>query len=401
MIKKSYVIIVIFLNMMLSSAFSQELQIGTWRFELRTHNATIPFLMEITKKNDQFDAVILNGKEKINLENIEIKPGQVIIPIRTFELTLELARQKKGKMAGYLIRHNRQPKSKIPVVATFNKKIRFQEKLVPSKLDLNGKWSINLIDEQDKKSKGVLIFEQNNHKITGSILSPTGDYRFFEGVISGNEFMAASFDGVYNYLLKGEVNDGKLVAKILSNYVVKIDGVKDTSASLPNAYEQTQIQNLEFEFPDLNGKTISLKDEKFKNKAVVIQFFGSWCPNCLDEMNYLIPWYNQNKSRGVEIIALAFERSLDKKKASKQLLKTQKKYEIPYTILLAGSTSEDKPQEKIKGLKNFIAFPTTVFLNKKHQVIKIHAGFSGPGTGEFFELWKIEFNQNVDEALRK
>lgn len=55
---------------------------------------------------------------------------------------------------------------------------------------------------------------------------------------------------------------------------------------------------------------------------------------------------------------------------------------------------------KIPNLKNFISFPTTVFLNKKHQVIKVHAGFSGPGTGEFFEKWKMEFEENVKLILK-
>jgi hypothetical protein len=48
-----------------------------------------------------------------------------------------------------------------------------------------------------------------------------------------------------------------------------------------------------------------------------------------------------------------------------------------------------------------MSFPTTVFLNKKHEVVKVHAGFNGPSTGEFFETWKKEFNQTVDELLKK
>lgn len=56
--------------------------------------------------------------------------------------------------------------------------------------------------------------------------------------------------------------------------------------------------------------------------------------------------------------------------------------------------------EKIPGLKNFISFPTTVFLNKKHEVVKVHAGFTGPSTGAFFEKWKQEFNATVNELVK-
>ena len=117
-------------------------------------------------------------------------------------------------------------------------------------------------------------------------------------------------------------------------------------------------------------------------------------------MNYLIYWYNQNHQRGVEISALAFERSLSVEEATRQLLKVQDKLKVPYTILQAGSTAEDKPMDKLKGLKNFISFPTTIFLDKNHHVVKVHAGFSGPSTGEYYKLWIKEFNDNIDGLLK-
>jgi thiol-disulfide isomerase/thioredoxin len=249
-----------------------------------------------------------------------------------------------------------------------------------------------LIDEENKKETGVILFEQKGNNLNGSILTPTGDYRYFGGYVSASDFEAASFDGVFNYLIKGKVtSDGKLEAKILSNSMTKIEGKKNPKAILPDAYAQTQVEALNFEFPDLNGKKISLNDAKFKNKPVIIQLFGSWCPNCIDEMNYLIPWYNENQKRGIEIVALAFERSLTPAQSKKQLLKVQKQKKITYTLLLA---------DKIPGLKNFISFPTTVFLNKKHEVVKVHAGFTGPSTGEFYENWKNEFNKTVNAIIK-
>lgn len=196
------------------------------------------------------------------------------------------------------------------------------------------------------------------------------------------------------------MKDGKLQASLQGNSVTEIEGKFDKNAQLPDAYKQTQLDSLSFTFPNLKGEKISLSDTKFKNKPVIIQFFGSWCPNCIDEMNYLIPWYQSNQDRGIEIIALAFELSQNEALAKKQLMKVQKKYNVPYPLLLAGATSADKPMEKIPGLKNFKSFPTTVYLNKKHQVIKVHAGFTGPSTSEFYENWKKEFNQTVNELLK-
>lgn len=380
---------------------AEELQSGPWRFELKTTYATVPFIIKFKKKKKTYSAVLKNGKEEIKLSSISVGPKGIVIPMPIYETTLELAPPRNGKMVGELVRHNKDPKVKIPLQATSGEARRFPGEKNPPSINLSGRWSITLQHDNSEVETGILVFEQKNQDLFGSILTPTGDYRYFEGYVSGNQFEAASFDGVYNYLLKGKLTEGKLEASILSQYKSKIEGKRDEKAELPDAYKQTQLEKLSFEFPDLDGKKISLQDPKFKGKAVIVQFFGSWCPNCIDETNYLIPWYEKNQKRGVEIVALAFERSLSLDEAKRQLRKTIKKLHIPYTLLLAGATSEDKPMDKIQGLKNFISFPTTVFLNQRHEVVKVHAGFTGPSTGAFFENWKKEFNQTIDGLLKK
>lgn len=382
--------------------YGKVLNTGPWRFEVRAAYGTIPFIIEINQKKNTYTGILKNGKETIELNDIKVSDKKIEIPLQTYEMSLEMNPPKKGMMEGFLIRHNKNPVIKTPAIAIHGESDRFPEDKKKPSVDLTGKWAVTLNDEDpDKEYEGVMIFEQKGNTLHGSILTPTGDYRYMEGFVSGNEFEAASFDGVYNYLVKGEVKKGKLKARILSSYRTLIEGKRDEKASLPDAYKQTEVKAkaLKFEFPDLQGNKVSLNDPKFKNKPVIIQFFGSWCPNCLDEMNYLIPWYNENQKRGIEIVALAFERSLGPREARAQLLKTQKQKKIPYTLLLAGSTAMDKPAEKIPGIKNFISFPTTVFLNKKHEVIKVHAGFTGPSTGEFYEKWKKEFNETVDKLL--
>lgn len=399
MMKKTSQIVSLILFLMSFMAHSQSLNTGPWRFELKTTYADIPFIINFKKSQKGFEGTLHNGKESIKLNEIKVTKDLITIPLQMYEVTLEMNHPQKGVMDGFLVRHNKNPKVKTPVVAMQGQTERFPGKKVAPKIDLNGRWAVTLIDG-DRKDKGILVFEQKNSTLHGSILTPTGDYRYIEGYVSGNEFEAASFDGIYNYLLKGKVEGGKLTANILASYTTKIEGQKDQKAALPDAYKQTQVAALNFKFPDLKGKMVTLNDAQFKNKPVVVQFFGSWCPNCIDEMNYLIPWYKENQKRGIEIVALSFERSLNQAEAKRQLLKVQKKRNVPYPLLLAGSTGEDKPADKIPGLKNFISFPTTVFLNKKHEVVKVHAGFNGPSTGEFYEKWKLEFNQTVDDLLK-
>lgn len=401
MMKKTWFALILGLFFMSFSAFSETLNTGRWRFELQTANANIPFIIDFKLKNKLLTGKLLNGEETIPLKDIVLKDKSVSIPLQIYEISLELNLEDPKTMIGHFVRHNKNPVVKTPVVGLHGEKERFPGKKNKAAIDLSGTWALELTDESDQKSPGVGTFTQVGNLLTGSILTPTGDYRYLEGYVSGNTFEAASFDGVYNYLFKGKLNkDKKLEASILSNSITKVSGQKNAKAALPDAYKQTQIEQLKFIFPDLSGKSVSLNNAKFLNKPVIVQIYGSWCPNCLDEMKFLIPWYNENKKRGIEVIALAFERSLSIDEARKQLIKVQKKMKVPYTLLLAGSTSEDKPAEKLSGLKNFISFPTTIFLNKKHEVVKVHAGFNGPSTGKFFEEWKTEFNQTVDKLLK-
>ncbi len=61
-----------------------------------------------------------------------------------------------------------------------------------------------------------------------------------------------------------------------------------------------------FSLKDLDGKTVSLAD--MKGKVVFLNFWATWCPPCREEIPGFVEFYNQNKSRGVEIVGLSVDR---------------------------------------------------------------------------------------------
>jgi thiol-disulfide isomerase/thioredoxin len=400
MINKSRYFFSLLFLIFFSKAQASSIKAGPWRFELQLTHATVPFIIHFSyDSHSRLKGVLSNGEEKILLDNISIQNKEIHIPLQTYESSLILAPIDQKSITGHLVKKNKNPIQKFPIQGVFGPTSRYPTPIRKSQIDLNGKWGLLLKDQEGKEFPGVGIFKQQNNHFQASILTPTGDYRYIEGVIEGERFEGASFDGVYNYLLKGSIKNNQLQAQILSSSITQVTGSKNPKAQLPNAYEQTKIKSLNFKFPNLKGELVSLTDSKFKGKPVIVQIYGSWCPNCMDEMNFLIPWYEKNLHRGIEIVALAFERSQSEAQARIQLLKVQNKYKVPYPILLAGSTSEDKPADKINGLQNFISFPTTLFLDRAHKVIKVHAGFNGPSTGEYYTQWIKEFNSNVDELL--
>jgi thiol-disulfide isomerase/thioredoxin len=146
---------------------------------------------------------------------------------------------------------------------------------------------------------------------------------------------------------------------------------------------------------------VSINDPAYKNKVVIVQILGSWCPNCMDETRFLSAWYLQNKSRGLAIIGLAYERMASFANAKKMLQPFISRLHVTYPILATGVTVSDslRTEKTLPEIQEIIGFPTTIFVDKKGMIRKIHTGFNGPGTGEHYEVYKKEFNELVNSLL--
>ena len=205
--------------------------------------------------------------------------------------------------------------------------------------NISGRWQVTF-SQSKKDGLSVAEFRQQGNKLTGTFLNPTGDYRYLEGVVSSDSILLSGFDGGHAFLITGKIDgdnitDGKFYSG--ATYMENWTAVKDANATISQdsvaMYVKPGEESLHFSFKDLNGKKVSITDDKFKNKVVVIQLMGSWCPNCMDETAFLSDYYNENKQRGVEIIALAYEYSTDWNRSLKSLQKFKDRYDVQYTIL--------------------------------------------------------------------
>jgi peroxiredoxin len=253
------------------------------------------------------------------------------------------------------------------------------------------------------------IFRQNGNNVTGTFRTTTGDYRYLEGIIEGDSLKLSTFDGAHAFLFVAKLTDSTMVGDFYSGnhwkepFVAKLNNNYELPSAEKLTYLKDGYDTLEFTFPDENNNLISLNDKRFKNKVVVIQIMGTWCPNCLDESTFLSKYYNENKQKGVEVIALAFEVAKTKELAFKSVKRLKNKLNIAYPILLARTGSEDKKlaHEKLPMLNHIISFPTTIFVDKKGTVRKIHTGFNGPATGQLYADFKVEFKNYVEALLKE
>lgn len=387
----------------------KDLKAGTWRAVLKTQSgAEIPFNFEVKDSANLKVLDIINGEERFRVNEIKVTGDSVLIQMPLFDSEIHAA-MNGSNLSGRWIKHLADSNAVMSFEAVSDAKWRFFNADVNTKYNITGRWSSTFLTS-DKKDTTLAIgeFKQTGTRLTGTFLTTTGDYRFLEGTVSKDKMYLSCFDGSHAYLFTGKIaNDSTIVnGTFYSGLTHSEDWTarKDEKAMLPDAYSLTSLKKgskkLEFSFPDLNGKKVSLEDPKFKNKVVIIQFMGSWCPNCMDETAYLAPFYEKYKSKGVEIVGLAYERTTDRERSKKNVERMKNRFNVGYDMLLTGYTNDTKEVVKsLPMLENFVAFPTTILIDKRGEVRKIHTGFSGPGTGEHYTEFVKEFEKSVEDLL--
>jgi peroxiredoxin len=389
-----------------ASVFAQApLPSGPYRGEFQTPNGSVPFNFEIKSGSGTTKtAYLLNANEREELTGVQQQGDSVFIPIPLYNATLRFKRSG-NQLTGIYEAGEGQP---IPVTAEFGRTDRFEKGEAPT-VSLNGKWDIGIqrnSSDRNDINQTVGVFEQKGSRVTGTVLTITGDYRYLDGQVTGNEFRLSSFSGSAPAVLQGKINpDGTLTGEF--RYIrgaFPLTGRKNDNAKLPDLYSLTYLKpgykKLDFTFPDLNDKPISLTDAKYKGKVVIVTILGSWCPNCIDETAFLAPWYKANKQRGVEIIGLAFERKNDPTFAKTALTRLINRYDVQYDILFAGIADKKVASDALPALNKVLAFPTTIILDKQGNVAQIHTGYTGPATGKYYDEYVSEFNQTIDKLLK-
>jgi len=117
----------------------------------------------------------------------------------------------------------------------------------------------------------------------------------------------------------------------------------------------------EFAYKDLNGKLHRLSD--YRGKWVVVNYWATWCPPCLEEIPELEVFHNSRQKDGSAVVLGLDMEDLE----PKQLSKFVEEQFISYPILPVGE-SPAEPLGRIPGL------PTTYLVAPDGQVVARQVG---------------------------
>ena len=394
------------------SLFSQKnLREGWWKAELRRADGiSIPFNFEVKIVGEKKILFIRNAGERIKVDQLSFRKDSVFIQMPVFESRFRARLLKDGSLEGVWIKGTSSKDQVMPFVAKPGISSRFKSDRAATK-NISGRWAVTFMSSDTSERIAVAEFKQAGNSLTGTFLTTTGDYRYLEGIVNADTLLLSTFDGGHAYFFKAliisadSIADGHYYAgaKFRQDWFAR----KDENARLPEnasaVYLKKGEERLNFSFPDLDGKIVSINDERFRNKIVIVQIMGSWCPNCMDETKFLSDYYLKNKGRGIEIVSLAYEYSSDFNRSRNSLRKFQQRFNVQYPMLITGARTSDslRTERTLPQLTPIRMFPTTIFLGKDGRVRKIHTGFAGPGTGEHYEQFKKEFYKTVEELLQE
>jgi cytochrome c biogenesis protein CcmG/thiol:disulfide interchange protein DsbE len=145
-----------------------------------------------------------------------------------------------------------------------------------------------------------------------------------------------------------------------------------TASSVTDAHKPAP----DFELKSLDGRTVKLSD--FRGKAVLLNFWATYCTPCRVEMPWLVDLYKQYHEQGLEIVGV----SMDDDGEEQRVVDFVREIKINYPIVLGNHTIGDA-----FGGTQFL--PKTFFIDRQGNISSTTTGMKN----------KSEFETTIKELL--
>jgi len=384
---------------------------GSWRAVLMSPGGELPFTLEIAEDGGELEAVAVSGDEREPFSHVEVAGEAITLHFDWYDSRIDARFDGKDTLTGRWQKTIPDGLSTLDFTATRGSEGRFlpavQAARNTSVASIGGVWRAEFSDE-DGSEVAQAEFRQEGSRVLGTFLTPTGDYRFLEGSYEGGLLRLSTFDGAHAFLFQAQANvDGTLSGDFWSrdsyHATWTASRAEEGEAILPDAWSLAGLTNDEgafhFAFDDLDGRPLTSEDPSLEGKVVIVNIFGSWCPNCNDKAPLLADWYRRYRERGFEIVGLAYEFSGDVERDRIFVRRFAERHGIEFPLLLAGVSDKQAAAETLPDLSAVIAFPTSVFIGRDGRVRQVHTGFAGPGTGAHFDLLVDELESLIESLL--
>ncbi|MGA2714984.1 MAG: TlpA disulfide reductase family protein [Bryobacteraceae bacterium] len=375
---------------------------GLWDAKLDLGGTQIPFRMGFSGTGSDVKGWFFNGDDKEISNAGKLENGAIALNFDSYAAQLKGTFQGDAFDGEYLQRGKRfgtihATRSVTRPAASGNVPnidgIWYLENVRSSKKDENA-WQFIVSQKGADVAAAILRVDGDTGTLTGSWQDGKFELSHFSGARAALLYVTPQADGSLAVELAGQRHEGAMTA--LRPEAARAKGLPEPTDADLHTTVKDLTKPFVFSFTDLDGHVVSNIDAQFKNKVVLINVTGSWCPNCHDESPFLAKLYDKYHAQGLEVVALDFEEA-DQLKDPVRLKALMKEYGIHYTVLLGGETNSAK--EKLVSAQDWDAWPTTFFVGRDGLVKAVHAGFPSAGSGPVYKQETSDFVTKIERLL--
>jgi peroxiredoxin len=152
--------------------------------------------------------------------------------------------------------------------------------------------------------------------------------------------------------MKAKLIVGLIAALLASLAIAAIAAVSSLTLTRPAP---------EVRFNALTGETFATSE--LRGKVVVVNFWATWCPDCIKEMPKLVDTHRKFAARGYETVAVAVRQD-----TPDDVARFNAKHALPFRIAL------DRSGEVAREFGNVRLTPTTFVIDKKGKILQRYVG---------------------------
>tara|TARA_R110002096_G_scaffold16898_1_gene57649 strand:- start:98926 stop:100299 length:1374 start_codon:yes stop_codon:yes gene_type:complete len=380
---------------------------------------SVPFELKISATDDE-PSVVVNGDNELAITAVSIDDHEVTMTFAAFQtkIVARLSEEKPRTLKGTWSLPWAGGSLEFPFIAAQGERARFDvlaassaaisDSAIAAVPSVDGLWEVSYPQPDGSTKLCGARFAQGQGSVQegsvqGVFVAPTGDYGHLAGVFQKGQLRLSYFDGAFAYIVTADAQpDGTLRGAGQFNLFrqeFSARHIKDTlDNALPECAEITEwtgkgsVSSLVF--TDLSGKDFALADAGLEGKVVLLDLFGTWCPNCHELVPLLKEWHERYQAEGLVIIGVSFEFADGQSSVSAY----RDRYKIPYRLLV-GAPPQDAAD--VLPQMSLTSFPTLVLVGRDGKIHNIQTGFRGLATGEFRAAGAALYEDQIKQLLAK
>lgn len=377
---------------------------GSWLFSLDIGEASIPFNVELSQTDAVWTAVIANGEERIQVDELVLTADSFHMRMPLFDSEFHAQILSNNLLSGVWINRLKGSDYRIPFTAKSGNYQRFGSTSEVEKVA--GSWNTTFGVGEDAYP-AIGVFEQSKSAVSGTFLTETGDYRYLEGNISGDSLYLSTFDGSHAFLFQASIDGPDSMRGVFysgNHWQETWTAFRDPNARLAHPDSISTLRNEAAEelpsYSDLDGIQVGPAISRKNNRALLVQIMGTWCPNCVDETRLLNELHEKYSAEGLDIVGLAYEVG-DSTRGKRALERFRDRLDVTYPLVFAGSRKDSRKGLNVPYIEKIKSYPTCIFIDRKGEIKQVKTGFTGPGAGERYEPYKQVFISQVERLLHE